>query len=137
MRKLYHILSLASLLLGLAACDKEREIDSALLTTEDYCLEVNGKMVQSFSDPACQKGFNASKGQFRVGDDTMTEYYIVECDKVPSSKDETLTVNLAWTLGSTVQTRSGLKMKVSQIGDDGRIWLWSSRDAVAAIVAKP
>ena len=138
MKKLCPIALAALLLLPFTACDLELPLSEAFLGTEDYCLEVNARMMHEFTATECQLGYNASKCQFRVGNDQMTEYYILECDKIPSHKDEILTVDLTWTMDATIQKRSGLRMKVSKIGDDGRIWLWSGNwDAVAAIVYKP
>ena len=131
-----HII-LAAALLVLTACHKDPGIDPVILSSDDFCLEVKGKMVQTFAESECQTGFNESKKQFRVGNDKMSEYYILNCNKVPSRKDETLTANLEWTLNATVQKRSSIKFTVEKVGEDGRIWLWNAKEEIAAVVRKP
>ena len=135
----YIVLALALALLCTACYEVEPGISSELLASEDFSLEIQGTQMfkRSFKESECQLGFNEAKKQFRVGDDQMKDYYVLECDKVPSVVNETLLVTLIWTINETVQKRTNLPMKVSKIGTDGRIWLWSSKDQIAAIVYKP
>ena len=137
MKKFYTIAFVSALALLCTACYVEPEISGSVLATDNYCLEIQGQRMATFTESGCQLGFNETKKQFRVGDDQMKEYYVLECDKVPSMVNETLLVMLIWTVDETVQKRAGLPMKVSKIGTDGRIWLWDSKDQIAAIVYKP
>ena len=134
MKKYFYIAAAA--LLALAACTKTPEIDPVILSSDDYTLVVRGKSIHSFTENECQLGFNASLKQFRVGNDKMTDYYVLNCDRIPSGKDESVTASLEWTLGQTVQKRSSLKFKVKK-AEDGRFWLWDSKDEIAVVVYKP
>lgn len=139
MRKIFSILALGLMLAALSACDfifGINQIDPALLDTKNFVLEVNGRVMQTFAEGECQMTFNASRNEFRVGNDKMTDYYILQCSKVPTTKGETLTANLEWTLDGSIQSRSGLLFSVEQVGDDGRIWLWDAKDLIGAIVYK-
>ena len=137
MKKFPYIILASVLALLCQACFVEPDISGSVLASEDYCLEIQGQRMLTFKESESQLGFSETKKQFRVSDDQMTEYYVLECDKVPSVVNETLIVTLIWTMDGTRQTRTGISMKVSQIGTDGRIWLWSSKDQIAAIVYKP
>ena len=138
MRKVQYLLSFLSVILLSAACTWNPEMDAVMLNMEDaYALEVNGLIVHQFSEPLCQLTFNANKCEFRVGDDKMSEHYILTCNRVPSAKGEDIMADLAWTLGATVQKRSSLSFHVEKVAEDGRIWLWDSRDGIGVIVYKP
>lgn len=137
MRKILFSLAACLALAALVSCKETRGMDAEILNSEDYMLEVNGRIVQGFTESQCQMIFNAAQKEFCVGDDKMTEYYSLVCNKVPAAKGETLNVNLSWTMSGSVQSREGLRFTVEKIGDDGRIWLWDAKDGIAAIVCKP
>ena len=135
MKKTVYILMAA--LLALVACEQERGMDAEMLSIDEYALEVNGKMVQTFGEGQCQLSYNATRKEFRVGDDKMAEYYLLQCNKVPTAKGETLTADLQWTMNQTVQKRPGVKFRVEKIDENGRIWLWASKEDVGVIIYKP
>ena len=138
MRKLQYLLPVLAAALLVSSCVYSPEMDATMLNMEDaYALEVNGMIVHQFSVPQCQLTFNAGKCEFRVGDDKMSEHYILTCNKVPAAKGDIIVADLAWTLGATVQKRSSLSFQVEKVAGDGRIWLWNARDGIGVIVYKP
>ena len=136
MKKILYSLAVCLSLAALAACEENHGMDPEMLNAEGLSLEVNGRIVQNFAESQCQMTFSPSRNEFRVGDDKMTEYYILKCNKVPTAKGETLNVDLSWTQSGSLQSRSGLRFVVEKIGDDGRVWLWDEKDAIAAIIYK-
>ena len=137
-RLLKYLFAALFAVITVASCYVSPEMDPAMLNLESgYALEVNNLVVHQFSETLAQLTFNAGKCEFRVGDDKMSDHYILTCDKVPAAKGDIVVADLAWTLGATVQKRSSLKFQVEKVADDGRIWLWDSRDGIAVIVYKP
>ena len=138
MRRLHYLFAALAAVIAFASCYVNQEMDAAMLNMESgYALEVNSLIVHQFTEPLCQLTYNAQKFEFRVGDDKMSEHYILTCNKEPSAKGDIVVANLAWTLGATVQNRSSLSFQVEKVAADGRIWLWDSRDGIGVIVYKP
>ena len=137
MRKILYFVAACLAFAALVSCEENQGMAPYILDSNDFTLEVKGRVVQNFNKSECQLTLNADRKEFRVGDDKMAEYYILQCNKVPAAKGETLNVNLSWTMSGSVQSREGLRFSVEKIGDDGRIWLWDAKDGIAAIICKP
>ncbi len=131
MKKLIIIIS--SLLL-LVSCSGDKHMESALLEQETVCLKIKGKLVHSFDAASCQLGYNASKKQFRMGNDDMSEYFIVTCSDIPSREGQSVTATLEWTQNSSIQKKTGINFNVEKSSSDGTVWLWSRKEGIAAIL---
>lgn len=137
-RMIQYLPAVLGAILLLASCTDNPEMDPALLNLENgYVLEIHGLVIYQFTDARCQLTFNADRAEFRVGDDKMSDHYILTCNRVPSAKGDVVVADLAWSAGATVQKRSSLSFQVEKVAEDGRIWLWDSRDGIAVIVYKP
>lgn len=125
---------LLALSLGLSACIFEARIDDGLIATDTPCLKVKGKVIFLFDEGTGQLSYNPTRHEFRTGDDSMSDYFIVTCDDTPREAGQHLTASLIWFQNYNVQRKDGLSMKVEKITDDGTVWLWNGRESIGAVV---
>ena len=115
-------------------CNRKGSYDKALLLDNTVCLMVKKSTVFSYDPLTCQMAYNKSTRQFRAGTDTMSDYFTVRLSSVPSSSGQTVTGDVTWTTSSSVSSLSGVTFEVEQVDSDGNVWLWSSRQEIAAVV---
>lgn len=97
-------------------------------------LSVRGVNIFTFDELNCQLGFNGKKTEFRMHTDNMSEYFIADLDRIPSSVGERVTAeSLWWTTQSDVELKTNVALDVLKI-EDGTIWLWNSREQITAVV---
>ena len=97
-------------------------------------LSVRGEDIFTFNEMNCQLGFNGRKAEFRMHTDNMSEYFIADLDRIPSSIGERVTAeSLWWTTQSDVELKTNVALDVLKI-EDGTIWLWDSREQISAVV---
>ena len=132
MTRYARILLLSAALATLCACNPH-QMEEPLLHVEGVLLQVGDNVVLSLAPDEGQLGFSAGKKEFRAGTDDMSEYFVISCSELPVEEGQHITADVLWTSQAGIQRRGRVKMKVQQIRD-GNIWLWSSRDRIAAIV---
>jgi|SRR5574344_42536 hypothetical protein len=132
MRK-YLILFAAIAALFLTSCRSEDKIDPEFLATKNVSLTVNGTTKFYYSAAKCQLGYNASKKEFRVSNDDMSEYYIVTLESMPTEVNQKIKGNISWTESANIVTKNGIEFKVGSISD-GQYWLWNSKEKIGVIV---
>lgn len=133
MKYLRNILMVAAALLVLAGCQGAQP-DQEFLGSADFCLEVNGSETFKYSPKNCQVAFNRNRCEFRVSTDTMSDFYCITLDFVPTAEGQKTVGNVSWTSSSDISSASNVSFSVKKVGSDGRVWLWSRRSKMGAIV---
>ena len=106
----------------MTSCDRSLEPDSSFVGSSEIELTVGGNVVHKYDPDSWQLGYNSSKKEFRVFDDSMRNYYIVNCSALPSSAGQKLEATVTWSSGSSTQTTKG-KFEVAKANGD-TFWLW-------------
>ena len=120
-----------------AGCRKGQEMDPELDRSEDVCLRVKGKAIFTYDIDQDQLTFNEFLQEFRAGSDDMGSYFIVTCKQLPTRDGQDIKADLRWKNGSgSAQKRSGLTFRVQKTDEQGRIWLWCSKERIGAVVRK-
>ncbi|MBR5174439.1 MAG: hypothetical protein IKW89_00745 [Bacteroidales bacterium] len=105
-----------------SSCDRTLEPDSSFIGGSNIELSVGGSVVYKYDPASWQLGYNSSKKEFRVFDDSMKNYYTVTCSSLPSSTGQKLEATVTWSSGSSIQTMKG-KFEVAKVQGD-TYWLW-------------
>ena len=92
-----------------------------LMTSCDRALEPDSTFIGS-SDIELTVGYNPTKKEFRVFDDSMKKYYTVTCSAIPSSTGQKLEATVTWSSGTSTQSAKG-KFEVAKAQGD-TFWLW-------------
>ncbi len=130
MRKFIIILAAC---LVLAGCQGGGKVDSEFLSSSDICLRVNGTAVFTYNPLTCQLAFNRRDCEFRVHTDTMSDYYCVTLDAVPSAADQKIDGSICWTSSSSI-IHKDCTFRVEKITSDGCVWLWNRKDKIGAVI---
>lgn len=119
--------------LALAGCQGGGKVEPEFLNSSDICLRVNGSAVFTYSPLTCQLAFNRRNCEFRVHTDTMSDYYCVTLDAIPSAVDQKIDGTVCWTNSSSI-IHKDCTFRVEKISADGCVWLWNRKDKIGAIV---
>ena len=130
MKKLWIILFFC---LALTGCQRGGKVDSEFIGSNDICLRVKGSTVFTYNPLTCQLAFNRRNCEFRVHTDTMSDYYCVTLDAIPSSEDQKIDGSLCWTSSSSILHKD-CTFRVEKISTDGCVWLWDRKDKIGAVV---
>lgn len=130
---IYYILTLCILAL-FTSCNKNNYgRDIFIETCTDAGLFFGGVSAFEYDARTCQVGFSEERKQFRVSDDDMKNFYILDVNKLPGGVDSSLKGTLTWTTDKDVRQRSGIDFKVVRVKDD-MYWLWAGKGSVGVVV---
>lgn len=130
MRRLSIILLLS--LLALTGCQDER-LRNAFCENEGVRLLVGGSIAFSYEPNTCQLAFSRDQREFRAYTDTMSDFFVAELSRVPTTLGQRLTANLTWTTEREVLTRKNLTLEVVRLEGD-MVWLWSDAGRIGLTV---
>lgn len=99
-------------------------------------LTVRGESQLKFDPMYMQQSFSRSRGEFRVGTDNMSEYFVLKVSQIPSEENQNLTADVKWTSGESIKELHRRKFTVKKM-EAGTIWLWCSQDNILAVVRIP
>ena len=130
MRRIAVILLLS--LLALTGCQDERQ-RAAFCENEGVRLLVGGSIAFSYEPNTCQLAFSRDQREFRAYTDTMSDFFVAELSRVPTTLGQRLTANLTWTTEREVLTRKNLTLEVVRLEGD-MVWLWSDAGRIGLTV---
>lgn len=131
-RILYLIISTVGLV-SLASCHKDR-VSEEFINSNELCFRKDGNTLIKYDDVNYQIGFNEAEKQFRINNDTMSEYYILDCKEIPSRLEQDINANLRWAKGNSVYGLKDVSFKVKKMDNSGRFWLWSKKEGIEVSV---
>lgn len=102
-------------------------VEPEFLTDSAPLLRVNGENLIKYDPATSQLGYRPDRFEFRLHNDTMSEYYILTCSARPDSEGKTVRGTLKYATDGSIYTKSGLEFRVEKVGDDGNVWLWCSK----------
>ena len=133
MNRYMFILSAVSALLLLMSCD--RSGSEFVIADDDMpALWIKDNKVVAISESDAQYSFNRNRNTFRTMDDTMANYFMLECSQIPSYEGQTLSATLTYTTYSNVRTEKNVSFEVRKIDSDGKVWLWNQSRKIKAVV---
>ena len=104
---------LMGLLVGVLSC-QTYDIEEVLLVNDDVALIVRGTPVFTYDAGTCQLGFNDQKNEFRVYDDSIGEWFILTCDKLPDTEGMSLKAKLEYTVPTSLVSYKDLTFVVKK-----------------------
>ena len=106
---------------------------AAFCENEGVRLLVGGSIAFSYEPNTCQLAFSRDKREFRAYTDTMSDFFVAELSRVPTTLGQRLTANLTWTTEREVLTRKNLTLEVVRLEGD-MVWLWSDAGRIGLTV---
>lgn len=124
----------AAAVIMLQACDRKHEPDPVFLSGDVPCVTVDGTTVISYNDePWQQLSFSEDNKQFRMSNDQMSEYFVVECNALPETEGQKIRADVAYTKGLAVKHLENQEFVVKKIDGD-TVHLWCSKKKTGIIV---
>lgn len=124
------------LLLALAAaCGCKNHLpEEVLLPMTDISLSVKGEEIMKFEENSCQLGYNNKNHMFRVLNDRLTDWFILDCEATPTSVGQKVIAGLEYTTENDVKTVKDLVFSVEQTDEDGLVWLWEKTRSIGVVI---
>ena len=129
MRRLIVILTLAAIFTGCCY-----DIDEVLLAKEDISITMRGEDLFVYNPLTCQMSMNNRENIYRLHDDRLSEWAIIECSARPDTEGQELTADLTWTASSSTKAEQNLQFIVQKTSDDGRVWLWNKSKRIGIVI---
>lgn len=132
MKRIYYIC-----MLMIAAClsgCNQFDIDEILLEKEDISLTWKGEEQLVYDPMTWQLGYNSKTFEYRVQEDDMADYFVLECKSRPTVEGEEIKATIEWTIETDVKRYEHIAFTVKKIAPDGRIWLWSHAQKIGVVV---
>ena len=131
-----HVCALAALAAALWAGTSCQgfKADPEFLATDSFELEVKGNQVFTYDAYTCQTAFNRARKEFRVHTDTMSDYYCLTLESIPSKTGEKVKGDITWTGKSDVVTRKGLSFTVKKVERNQMMWLWCRKEGIGVVI---
>lgn len=127
------IILLLPILFTLCGC-VTYNIDSVLLQQDEISLTWKGKDQIVYNEKNFQMGYNASKNEYRVYDDNISQWFVLTCSTRPANVGDVITADVSWTTVDNIKTVSDVEFSVKKIEENGKIWLWSTSDKIGIVV---
>lgn len=132
MKGVFSYMAAAAAVLMLSACQKTK-VDQDFLNDNKLRLVENGRTIHSFNPLTWQVAYSEDKMEFRVFNDTMSDYYVLTCQELPTFVGQEIKASLKWS-GATISSRNNITFRVEKTDPRGRIWLWSKKSKIAVSV---
>ena len=121
-------------IMAAVSCSKDSESQEYFI---EKCLDgglvIANETIFDYDENTCQMAFNESALQYRVSNDTMSDFYVLDCNRRPGEVGSTLKATLTWSTDVDVRQRSGLEFKVIRAQGDW-FWLWNRKNDIGVVV---
>ena len=117
---------------ALSAC--QQNVEEVLLSRGDISLTVKGETQMAFDENTCQLGYNTGRNEFRVYDEKLENYFILNCSAKPTTEGQKLTADLEYKAADGAKTLTGLEFTVESTNSDGLVWLWNRNKKIGIVV---
>ncbi len=126
-------LALTFTLFMAAACNPFDE-EVILLPKEDVSFTIRGVDQFFYNQKTCQMAHNRTTNEFRVFDDKISNYFIVRCEEMPTSKGQQVKADVTWTSSRNIKRLKDLTFTVKKTDDSGKIWMWCEQKNIGIVI---
>lgn len=109
-------------------------VEDILLPRNEISLTVKGADQIIYDEESWQLGYNDERNEFRIVNDKLNNWVILQCDAVPSTVGQSVTAYLEYTTSNDTRKLNGLTFTVEKTSPDGLIWLWNDDRKIGVVV---
>ena len=124
---------LAMLPLAVSCIGANKMQEEFVETSPEECLVIDGKTIFTFEPDKCQESYSPEKNEFRIGDDSMSNYYAFKAESALGATGSTVMGDLSWTTDVDVRYKLGMEYKIVKSKGELR-WLWCRRTRTGLVV---
>lgn len=129
-----NIITVTITMLALATGCINYNVEEVLLSSTEISLTWKGDVQVSYSPVTHQLGYNDSRNEYRVYDDKLSEWFILQCAEKPSSAGQIVDADISWTGSNNIKKLKGVQFKVEKTDEYGKIWMWNQDHGVGIII---
>lgn len=129
MRKFLLLIALAMM----SSCIRPDMVPDEFLMDDCVRIEMNGKELFRYNEDRCQLYFSRSDAGFGAHTDTMSDYFFLKLDGIPSAMDQEFTGRLKWTTPKDEPSKDGITLRVVKLQGD-KFWLWDYSGRTGIVV---
>lgn len=133
-RRTYALAAMLLILTVTEGCRHKHEPERAFMESSILSLRINGCEKIRYEPETFQTGFSPENKQFRIHNDTMSEFFTLTCQELPEKTGQNIKCTLKYCADGEVVYQKGLNFNVEKISDDGTVWLWCSKKKTGATV---
>ena len=133
MARAYIIIGIALMLAASTGCNRYH-VEDILLPRNEISLTVKGADQIIYDEESWQLGYNDERNEFRIVNDKLNNWVILQCDAVPSTVGQSVTAYLEYTTSNDTRKLNGLTFTVEKTSPDGLIWLWNDDRKIGIVV---
>lgn len=133
MARAYIIIGIALMLAASTGCNRYH-VEDILLPRNEISLTVKGSDQIIYDEESWQLGYNDERNEFRIVNDKLNNWVILQCDAVPSTVGQSVTAYLEYTTSNDTRKLNGLTFTVEKTSPDGLIWLWNDDRKIGIVV---
>ena len=124
---------LAMLPLAVSCIGANKMQEEFVETSPEECLVIDGKTIFTFEPDKCQESYSPERNEFRIGDDSMSNYYALKAESAPGAPGNTVMGDMRWTTDVDVRYKLGMEYKIVKSKGELR-WLWCRRIRTGLVV---
>lgn len=110
------------------------DLDEILLQREDISMTLKGQPEFIFDAASCQLSHNKEANIYRIFDDKLSHWLVIECSARPDTEGQSLTADITWTAASSTRTERELKFTVEKTAADGKVWMWNKSKRIGIVI---
>ena len=129
--KKFTIAAFLAALMAIAAC--RDNIFPEFVSDTNVHIEMNGATMLQYDEATCQMGFNRERRQFRMCTDSMSDYFSITMNMIPTAQGEKIKADLVWTTARDVMSRKNIALEVVKTEDD-KFWLWNEQERISLVI---
>lgn len=108
--------------------------EEALMPLDDISLTIKGEKQFKYSKDNFQLGFNDKEVVFRVTEDKLAHWFVLDCNELPTNEGQKIKATLEYSTDTSTKKLKDLEFVVQKTSDDGLIWLWNSSRQIGVIL---
>ena len=108
--------------------------DEILLPRTEISLTIKGEVAMEFFPATCQIGYNSDRNEFRLTNDSLSDWFIFRSDAVPTDVGQEVIASLEYTSQKNTKKLTDLTFSVEKIAQDGTVWLWNNDKKIGVII---
>lgn len=124
---------IVSLMLAATSCIDDRLAETNLQNM-DASISLKGMTMSVFDPGNCQYAFNSARNEYRMHDDNMGQYIILQCSTRPANEGDSFTANLTYTTDNDIVKETGLPFVVQKTSQDGKLWIWNKTKKYGLVI---
>ena len=115
----------------LQGCNPRQDME-AMLSDGTVRLSVKGSEKMVYNPLTCQMAFNRQKCTFRVLTDSMSDYFSLSLDALPTTQGEEVCGSISWTEQDRVESKNEVALSVVKLQGD-KVWLWDDDQRILCV----